>query len=384
MRQKKNKIPQFKKVESVKIHKLSDRQSINKLCPEGFVYDLSLEKNHNYFANGINVHNCGAFPKPSNRAKTIKKLFFGKDMILMSGTPSPESYSQLYHQFYISPYSPWNAYSNFYKWAKLYVNIKQKYLYGKTINDYSTARKDLVMRDVLPFIVKMSQEDAGFTAFVKEEFRYIPMTLHQQDIYKEMDKEGIVSQYETIATNAADRINKLSQICGGTLITDNKELKFISQAKAYYILQNFPNKKIAIFYKYKGELEILKMFFPVTDSPELFNAADNLVFAGQFQSIREGVDLRTADALVMYNIDFSATTYWQSRARLQNKERTKEAVIYWIFTENGIEDYVYEAVSKKKNFTSTYYRKLCKQKKTTQKKSYNVNLNSALKILDLL
>jgi hypothetical protein len=36
---------------------------------------------------------------------------------------------------------------------------------------------------------------------------------------------------------------------------------------------------------------------------------------------REGVNLSTADALVFYNIDFSATSYWQARARLQTKDR---------------------------------------------------------------
>lgn len=28
------------------------------MCPDGYVYNIEVEGNHNYFANGINVHNC--------------------------------------------------------------------------------------------------------------------------------------------------------------------------------------------------------------------------------------------------------------------------------------------------------------------------------------
>lgn len=28
------------------------------MCPDGFVYNLSVKRNHNYFANGVLVHNC--------------------------------------------------------------------------------------------------------------------------------------------------------------------------------------------------------------------------------------------------------------------------------------------------------------------------------------
>lgn len=28
------------------------------MCPDGYVYNLEVEGNHNYFANGVNVHNC--------------------------------------------------------------------------------------------------------------------------------------------------------------------------------------------------------------------------------------------------------------------------------------------------------------------------------------
>lgn len=45
------------------------------------------------------AHSIAAFPKPSKRAKNVKDLLelHNPYLILMSGTPTPESYSQIYH-----------------------------------------------------------------------------------------------------------------------------------------------------------------------------------------------------------------------------------------------------------------------------------------------
>jgi hypothetical protein len=86
-------------------------------------------------------HSLGAFPKPSNRAKLCKKLFCNIPCILMSGTPAVESYSQLYHQFFVSMFSPFYKYTNFYKWANDFVDKKQLKLPTHTVTDYSHANR---------------------------------------------------------------------------------------------------------------------------------------------------------------------------------------------------------------------------------------------------
>ena len=76
----------------------------------------------------------------------------------------------------------------------------------------------------------------------------------------------------------------------------------------------------------------------------------------QIVSGREGISLRQASALVYYNIDFSATSYWQSRDRMTTKDRT-ESDIYWVFAEKGIETQVYKAVTEKKDYTLNHFKK---------------------------
>ena len=91
-----------------------------------------------------------------------------------------------------------------------------------------------------------------------------------------------------------------------------------------------------------------------TELPE-FETTDKSI-ALQIVSGREGISLRQADALVYYNIDFSATSYWQSRDRMTTKERL-ESDVYWVFTDGGIEKDIYKAVTKKKDYTLRHFKR---------------------------
>ena len=71
---------------------------------------------------------------------------------------------------------------------------------------------------------------------------------------------------------------------------------------------------------------------------------------------REGISLKEADCLVNYNIDFSALSYWQSRDRMTTKDSIQNDV-YWIFSEKGIEEKIYRAVTKKKDYTLKHFEK---------------------------
>ena len=308
-------------------------------------------------------HSCGAYAKPSKRTKVLRDLIGYSPVILMSGTPSPESLSQLYHQFWITQYGPWQEYANFYKWAKKYVDVRKRFINGYEINDYSRAYSDKVNADVEPFMVRVSQVEAGFTSFVEDVIHYVQI---DQRMYKLMEhlRKYKVYRLKDGSTIVCDSPVKLQsafhQLSSGTLKVGEKRYTF-DESKAWYIKTKFAGQKIGIFYKFIQEGEVLKKVFPNwTDDHQVFNSHNNLVYIKQCVSGREGSNLSTADALVAYNIDFSATTYWQLRARMQTRDRTKESKLHFIFSQEGIERYVYNVVTKKKNFTRQYFDKMLK------------------------
>ena len=326
------------------------------------------EQLHNYLL-GYDIiiideaHVIGAFPTPSLRTKELKRICNGKPIIFLSGSPSPESFSQLYHQFWVSSFSPFAEYKNFYKWAADYVDIIKKYLYGKSINDYYNAKQDMINDATSHLFISFTQMEAGFTELVKENILYVKMEAATYKFAERLRIDKIVTNKEgasVLADTAVKLMQKLHQIYSGSIIIDEPERKgkVFDYTKAEFIKEYFKGKKIAIFYKFKAEeMAIRWVLGKVYDDPMEFNNADSGVFISQIVSGREGIRLDTADALVMYNIDFSATSYWQSRARIQTKDRVKEAQLYWIFAEGGIEDKIYKAVMDKRDYTLAHFKK---------------------------
>jgi hypothetical protein len=305
------------------------------------------------------AHCLGQFPTPAERTKLLKKLAHGLPIIYLSGTPTPESYSQLYHQLWVSTFSPWNEYKTFYKWAKEYVTVRKKYLYNREINDYSDGNKVRIDNDTQHLFISFSQEDAGFTEYVEEEVLTVRLSDKIYRIADKLIKHKIVEgQSGTILADTAVKLQqKLHQIYSGTIITEDGTRVILDDSKATYIKEKFTDQRIAIFYKFIAEGDVLKYHFNWTDNPMHFNQSKDLVFLSQIQSGREGINLHTADALVMYNICFSSVSYFQSRARLQTKDRIKPAKVYWIFSEGGIEEKIYKTVQSKRDFTLSYFKK---------------------------
>lgn len=303
-------------------------------------------------------HRFGAYAKPNKYAKMFKQKYSHLPMIFLSGTPFPESYSQVYHQFWVSKFNPFPE-TNFYKWAKNYVNVTQKHLGYSIVNDYSDARFKEIKPIIEPYIITFTQAKAGFQTNVKETVLYCSLKHETLSLIKRLKKDLVIEgKNEVILADTAVKLqSKIHQLSSGTIKFESGNAKVLDYSKANFINNNFKGKKIAIFYKFKEELNALKTVFKnnlTTDLTE-FNTTDKNI-ALQFVSGREGISLKMADCLVAYNIDFSATTYFQFKDRLTTKERT-ENHLYWIFSKNGIEEKIYKAVQNKKSYTLNLFKK---------------------------
>lgn len=309
------------------------------------------------------AHALGQFPSPAERARQVRQICVDKPIIFLSGTPSPESYSQLYHQFWVSSYSPFKNYPTFYKWASEFVTKRTKYFYNRQINDWSDANKEKIDGFTKVYFINYTQAEAGFEQEVKEtvvKVRMMEGTYRLADYLRRKRVYVGRSGEEILADTEVKLMQKLHQIYSGTVIDEKKEGNVFDHTKAKYIKEHFAGKKIGIFYKFQAEKTMLIWVFGadrLTEDPMEFNNRQDLTFISQIQSGREGINLSTADCLVFLNIDFSALSYWQARARLQDKDRTKEAMIYWLFAEDGIEEKIYERVVQKKDYTLGYFKK---------------------------
>jgi len=309
------------------------------------------------------AHSMGAFPKPSKRTEEIKNILYKNGnpfVIYLSGTPTPETFSQLYHQFWVlGSRSPFAGYRNFYKWSKEYVDVKQRMIGSMMVNDYSGAKSEKVQKDTSRYMISITQNEAGFESQIDEEVLVVTTPQNIVDIAKKLKKDAVVEGKNEVilADTGAKMMQKLHQIFSGTVKFESGNSMVLSTYKAEYIMKRFQGEKIGIFYKFVEELNALKKVFGDTLTTELKEFDEtNKSIALQIVSGREGISLRNAKYLVFYNIDFSATSYWQARDRMTTKDRTYNKV-YWIFSDKGIERDIYKAVNSKKNYTTAHFER---------------------------
>lgn len=301
-----------------------------------------------------------AFPKMSETAKTVKRICKGKPIIFLSGTPTPESLSQIFHQLHMSDHSPFKEYRDFYKWAKDYVNVKQRMINGFPFNDYKDAKEDLIREKIDHLFISITQEQAGFKEVITDKIIKVPMSKMTKDLIKRIKKHKVI-QGKTgaiLADTPAKEMQVIHQLSSGTCKLDTGLAVTIDTSKANFIKSRLYDGKIAIFYNYIQEFELLKEAFPNwTADDKKFNESDDLVYLGQVVSKRSGVSLRTADKLIFFSVPFSATSYLQGRSRHQYKGRKTACIVYFLIADCGIDKYVYKTVKGKEKFNVIHYKK---------------------------
>lgn len=309
------------------------------------------------------AHSNKAYPKPSEKTKILTNIVKSNPVLFLSGTPTPESYSELYHQFWISENSPFK-HKNFYSWAKEFVEVTDKKISANvTIKDYSNADRNKIMEILNPYFITYTQQEAGFEQKgVVEEVVEVEPDFRTYKLVKNLlkDKVYVFKNNERLVCDSAVKLqSKIHQVCSGTVITEDGNKMILDPSKAKFISENYKDKKIAVFYKFQAEQEVLKQYLKTTDSPEIFNNSvdPDLVFISQIQSGSMGVNLSSADVLIFYNIDFAAVQYWQARERIQSFKRTKPALVHWLFIRDGIEHKIYKAVQDKKDYTNSYFKR---------------------------
>jgi len=324
----------------------------------------SLHKLDNYNCDLViydESHSLSGFPKPSVRTKLCKKLFFNKPCILMTGTSAVESYSQYYHQFYISAYSPFSRYKNFYKWAKDFVEVWERKLPTHSIRVYDRANVAKIDEILKPYMVVMTQQDAGFDVKITEHYLTVETPPPIKGLVKRLLKDKVIkgSAGYIFGDTPAKLQSKVHQLYNGHCIIEdvNGETSnvILDTYKVDFIRERFKDDKIVIMYYYQNELKMIESVFgeAVTTDIDEFNTTDKS-FALQ-QSSSEGMNLSKAKYLVYLNLGFSGKNYIQSRDRMTVQSR-KENNIYFICESDGITEKILESVTKKKNFNSRMFK----------------------------
>ena len=339
---------------------LINKESLHKITDNDF--DLVISDEHHATAS--------AYPKANKSAKDLKQRFGQLPMIFLSGTPAIESGSQWYHSFWVSNRSPFNSWKTFYRWAEHFTTPAIKYFGALQVKDYSKAIDAEIAPYIEPYLLKYTQKEAGFTSEISEHVIYYEIPELLQRLAKRLLSEEVVegSTETIIANNAAAMMMKIHQIENGTVIFESGNYKVLSTHKAEIIKEYFEGRKIAIFYYFKHELELLLSIFgeSITTDINEFKSTDKH-FCIQQISGSEAISLKEADALVYYNFGYSGKNYTQGRDRLTTKDRAENNV-YFFLGKDSLNERIYKAIKAKKKYNEKLF---IKQYKWEPKANYN-------------
>ena len=304
------------------------------------------------------AHVLGAFPKPAQRTKFVQKKYSKLPMIFLSGTPAVESSAQWFHQLYVSNYSPFKHYKNFYQWSKDYVEVTQKHLGYGVINDYTNGRTEKIEASIKDIVLTFTQEQAGFETKVNKNIVFCEMTPQTGLIARRLQKDNVVtgSTGTLTADSGVKLLNKLHQLSGGTVILDDDRSINTDYSKAIFIKETY-KEKIAIFYYFKQELELLKEVYgnELTTDLNEFNTTDKVIALQQYSGA-EGISLKNATKLIFYNWGMSGVKFIQAIDRMSTKDRLDNQV-YFICGYDTISKKVLDRVLNKESYGIEQFRR---------------------------
>jgi SNF2 family DNA or RNA helicase len=295
----------------------------------------------------IIIDECSAYKSvQTNRWKSMKRLV-GLDtwLWLMTGTPAAQS--------------PLDAYGI----AKLCVPEQAPQFYGRY--------RDMVMYNVSRFtwmpkpdaqekVFSMLQPAIRFTKDqcldlpeVTDVFREAPLTAQQKKYYEELKRTmSMTAGDEKItAVNAAVNINKLLQLSGGAVYTNEKEVIEFDVSNRLSVIKEVIDEashKVLIFVPFTHTIKLLTDYLTkhsvtnevingsvsVSRRTEIFKQFQEnpnpTVLVIQPQAASHGVTLTAANVVIWYSPVTSVETYLQANARVHRKGQVNPVTVVHI------------------------------------------------------
>jgi hypothetical protein len=308
-------------------------------------------------------HNIGAFPKPSQRYKNIRKLCMNIPHIHLSGTAIVESPCSIYHQMNISRFSPFRQFVNFYRFhdrygVKYYIKAQ-----GRDIAQYDRYKPEL-LEVINEFTVYMTQEDAGISKDLQavDKLHYVTLNDSTKMLYNELQEHQIhwvapdmftvgmqytpeSVKYDLVCDSVMKLRTSLHMLESGVAKVDEQYLLLGNTEKVDYIKQTFGDSEgVGIMCHFVGEQMLLKKHFK---KAKIYSS----------NSHAEGVDLSHLKHFIILSSDYKGSKFIQRRERIINTEGSESLEVHHILVKGAVSEQVYKKVSKKEDFNNSTYER---------------------------
>lgn len=314
-----------------------------------WLIDYYLEKNRRWPYDTIVIDESSSFKNhQSQRFKAIKKVAgVASRVIELTGTPAPNSLMDLWSQIYLLDQGERlgkniTAYRNRY-----FEPDKRSQTVIFSYKPRPGAERE-IYKQISDVAVSLKAEDHIKMPERVDNFIKLKMPRHVYEIYKEMEKNYLVSIDEEMITAASAGVvaNKLLQMANGAVYDENRKVVHIHDLKLEAleeIIDDNDGKPIMVLYNYQHDYNRLVARFEKMKPRELetkkdlddWNNGKIPLLLAHPASMGHGLNLQAGgNIIVWFGLTYSLENYLQANARLYRQGQKETVIINHLITEN--------------------------------------------------
>lgn len=344
----------------------SERQRMAGLMRTADIYTINRENvtwlvqhyGKNWPFDAVIVDESSSFKShASKRWKALKRVLpFTEYMVLLTGTPSPNSLLDLWPQLYLVDFGE--------RLGRTVTGYKQRFFEQDYMGYRWTAKEgaaNTIHNLIGDVCLSMSAEDYLELPKRIDLVHNVNLPAKAMASYLALEKELLAELpdgEEVEAINAAALANKLLQFCNGASYTDDKgSWSEIHTAKldALEEIVELNDEPILVAYNYKTDAERIKARFPDavlldknTETIDRWNRGEIKLLLAHPASAGHGLNIQQGGALcVWFGLNWSLELYQQFNGRLHRQGQTKPVRIIHIVAEGCIDERVLSVLEDK-------------------------------------
>lgn len=245
--------------------------------------------------------------------------------------------------------------------------------YMKKIPIFKSILRDEFLKRLHSIAFRITKEECLDLPPFTEEERIVELEPQALKIYKTIEHDSYMelnSGDEVTAVNILTKTLRLSQIAGGHLTSDDKEVKPVSTAKLEALSDIIDiaineDKKLVIMARFIPELNDIENLLHlrkidyavvrggVKDRDEQIKKFQDdpscKVFVGQIAAAGLGITLTSASTMVFYSLDYSMSNFEQARARIHRAGQKYNCHYIYLIAKGTIDRKVIKALRNKKD-----------------------------------
>jgi len=349
----------------------SEKQRLEALQYEADVYIINQENVPWMFHKGFKKYgfiivdeSTGFKSHSSNRFKALKH-FTSLYMVLLTGTPYPNGFMDLWSQIYLL--------DNGVRLGKYITHYRNQYFtYDEHKRKYICLYPNTILDKIKDITISMKAED--YLELPDKISNVVKVDIDNYDLYKTFEKEYYlqINNDEITAVNAAVLSSKLLQYCNGAVYSSENDGSYtiIHNNKIDYLkefIELYTDENILVAYNFKSDEERIRLAIPssitlnrnnIVDTERRWNKGEIKLLLCQ-SGTAKGLNLQYGGRIIVwFGITYNLEHYLQFNARLHRQGQTKPVLIYHIVANKCKDEQVMKILDNKNTTSEMIYEVL--------------------------